>query len=40
MGKEDKHPLIQVKGLKKYFPVTAGIIRDRVIGYIKALDGL
>jgi oligopeptide/dipeptide ABC transporter ATP-binding protein len=40
MVKEDKPPLIQVKGLKKYFPVTAGIIRDRVIGYIKALDGM
>lgn len=40
MVKEDKHPLIQVKGLKKYFPVTAGIIRDRVIGYVKALDGM
>lgn len=40
MGKEHKHPLIQVKGLKKYFPVTAGIIRDRAIGYVKALDGM
>ena len=40
MVNEDKPPLIQVKGLKKYFPVTAGIIRDRVIGYIKALDGM
>lgn len=40
MVNEDKPPLIQVKGLKKYFPVTAGIIRDRVIGYVKALDGM
>ena len=32
--------LIQIDGLKKYFPVTAGIIRDRVIGWVKALDGI
>jgi len=40
MVKGDGPPLIQIKELKKYFPVTAGIIRDRVIGWVKALDGM
>ena len=33
-------PLLEVCDLKVYFPVTAGIIRDRVIGWVKALDGV
>lgn len=40
MVKGGEPPLIQLKGLKKYFPVTAGIIRDRVIAWVKALDGV
>ena len=40
MVKGGEPPLIQLKGLKKYFPVTAGIIRDRVVGWVKALDGV
>lgn len=32
--------LIQVQHLKKYFPVTRGLIRDRIIGWVKALDGI
>lgn len=32
-------PVIEVKGLKKYFPVTAGILRHHV-GDIKAVDGI
>lgn len=31
--------LLEVKGLKKYFPVTAGILRHKV-GNIKAVDGI
>lgn len=31
--------LLQVKNLKKYFPVTKGMFR-RVVGYIKAVDGV
>lgn len=32
-------PLLEVKGLKKHFPVTAGIFRKQV-GSVKALDGI
>ena len=38
--KNDIKPIITVKGLKKYFPLTSGIILNRVIGWIKALDGV
>ncbi|MBV7334090.1 ABC transporter ATP-binding protein [Chloroflexi bacterium TSY] len=31
--------LLQVKGLKKYFPIEAGIFR-RTVGHIKAVDGV
>jgi ABC-type oligopeptide transport system ATPase subunit len=33
------HPLFEVKNLKKYFPVVAGIFRHK-IGDIKAVDGI
>ncbi len=32
--------LLEVKGLKKHFPITQGIIFQRQIGAIKAVDGL
>ncbi|MCX9076469.1 MAG: ATP-binding cassette domain-containing protein, partial [Candidatus Methanoperedens sp.] len=32
-------PLLEVRGLKKYFPIRSGPLR-RVTGYIKAVDGL
>lgn len=32
-------PLLAVKGLKKYFPVTAGVFKHQV-GEVKALDGI
>ena len=32
--------LLEVKGLKKYFPITQGIIFQRVKAYVKAVDGL
>jgi len=38
-GKNDGY-LLEARDLKMYFPVTAGIIRDRVIGWVKALDGV
>lgn len=32
-------PLLEVKGLKKYFPILAGFLRKE-IGFIKAVDGI
>ena len=32
--------LLEVRGLKKYFPITSGIILQRVKAYVKAVDGL
>jgi len=40
MPQEDKDYLLQTQGLKVHFPVTAGVIRDRVIAWVKALDGV
>lgn len=37
---DTKQPLVQVKGLKKYFPVTQGIIIQRKVADVKAVDGL
>ncbi|MBA7676016.1 Oligopeptide transport ATP-binding protein OppF [subsurface metagenome] len=36
---EKNERLLEVKGLKKYFPVTKGI-RRRISGYVKAVDGI
>jgi oligopeptide transport system ATP-binding protein len=33
-------PLIQVRGLKKYFPVTEGMISKRIVANVKAVDGV
>jgi oligopeptide transport system ATP-binding protein len=33
-------PIIETRGLKVHFPITAGVIRDRVIARVKALDGV
>ncbi len=33
-------PLVQVENLKKYFPVTHGIILQRRTGYVRAVDGI
>ena len=40
MPSEEKIPAIQLQRVKKYFPVTKGVIRDRIVGYVKALDGV
>ncbi|MCB0204271.1 MAG: ABC transporter ATP-binding protein, partial [Anaerolineae bacterium] len=32
--------LLRVDGLKMHFPITSGVIMQRVKGYIKAVDGL
>lgn len=36
-GQTDENILLEVKGLKKYFPITAGMLR-RTVGYVKAVD--
>jgi oligopeptide transport system ATP-binding protein len=33
-------PLLQVKGLKMYFPITQGIIFQRQVGAVRAVDGV
>jgi peptide/nickel transport system ATP-binding protein len=33
-------PLLEVKGLKKHFPVQKGLIFSRIVGHIKAVDGV
>jgi len=38
--KEVVKPLIQVRGLKKYFPVTEGMISKRIVANVKAVDGV
>jgi oligopeptide transport system ATP-binding protein len=37
-AKSDGKVLVSVKGLKKYFPITAGIILQRQVGAVKAVD--
>ena len=32
--------LLEAQGIKKYFPVTRGIVLSRVTGYVKAVDGI
>jgi len=36
---EPATPLLQVRGLKKYFPITKGFL-NRVVGTVKAVDGV
>jgi oligopeptide transport system ATP-binding protein len=35
-----KKPLVRVKGLKKYFPITRGLVFQREIGTVRAVDGV
>jgi oligopeptide/dipeptide ABC transporter ATP-binding protein len=34
------HPLVQVRGLKKYFPVNEGVVFSKTVGHVKAVDGI
>ena len=36
----DSVPLIRVEGLKKHFPVTRGLILEKQVGLIRAVDGI
>ena len=40
MEKTEFDYLLQIRDLKMHFPVKAGIIMDRVVGWVKALDGI
>ena len=33
-------PLVQIKGLKKHFPIKRGIVFERQVGAVRAVDGL
>ena len=35
---EPARPLVQVRGLKKYFPVREGSLISRTVGHVKAVD--
>ena len=32
--------LLEVRGLKKYFPITKGVIRTKIMGLVKSVDGI
>ena len=34
------HPLLEVKGLRMHFPVTEGLFTRRLVGKVKAVDGV
>jgi oligopeptide/dipeptide ABC transporter ATP-binding protein len=39
-GKPRGEPLVKLEGVKKWFPVTQGIILRRPVGYVHAVDGI
>ena len=39
-GHEDNGSLIRVANLKKHYPVTRGLVIQRVVGQVKAVDGI
>ena len=36
----DAEPLLQVRGLKVHFPITSGIVLERRVGEVRAVDGV
>jgi oligopeptide transport system ATP-binding protein len=40
MPSDEKQPLIQVRELKKHFPIRQGLIFDKEVGSVKAVDGI
>jgi oligopeptide/dipeptide ABC transporter ATP-binding protein len=39
-AREGREPLVRVTGVKKYFPITQGIIFQREVGRVHAVDGV
>jgi peptide/nickel transport system ATP-binding protein len=39
-GSENNHLLLDVKSLKKHFPITRGFLTSKTVGYVKAVDGV
>ncbi|HEX9124283.1 MAG TPA: oligopeptide/dipeptide ABC transporter ATP-binding protein [Actinomycetota bacterium] len=39
-GQTERRPLIRLRGVKKYFPITRGILFQRHIGDVHAVDGV
>lgn len=37
---EDREVILSVRGLKKHFPITSGIVIQRQVGAVKAVDGV
>ncbi len=37
---ENGKPLLSVRGLRKYFPVTKGVVLRKTLGYVQAVDGV
>ena len=33
-------PLLEVKGLRMHFPITEGIVKRKLVGEVKAIDGI
>ena len=33
-------PLLEVKGLRMHFPITEGIVTRKLVGEVKAIDGI
>jgi oligopeptide/dipeptide ABC transporter ATP-binding protein len=38
--KPDRQPLVRLRGVKKYFPITQGIVFQREVGRVHAVDGV
>ena len=37
---EEAQPLVQVRGVKVHFPIKRGVIVDRTVGHVYAVDGM
>ena len=39
-GGSTSEPLLELRGLKKHFPLTQGIVFKKTIGHVRAVDGV